>query len=173
MKDITKEEKRGTLAFVRLSPASAQSVLVGKFLGVPILVYWAIALAIPLHLWAAVQARLSLSTVISVYLLAVASYGFVSSFAMLHSMNWGPQAQTWYVVPLTCLTAFVLYALKLSANYQYHQVAVAQATIATHSFKPERPLWGMISFFVSIFVGSAIYFWWLCIHRFHHPPLRR
>ncbi len=172
VKDITKEEKRGTLDSVRLSPASAQSVLVGKLLGVPILVYLAIALALPLHLWAAIHARLSLSTPVSVYLLVVTSYGFISSFAMLHSMSWGAKAQVWYVIPIACITAFLLYALKVSANYQY-QVAVAQATIATEALKPEKPLLGIIRFFVIVFVGLGLSLWWMCIHRFHHPPLRR
>jgi hypothetical protein len=47
--DLAKEERRGTLNFVRLSPESSQSILSGKALGVPILLYLAIALALPLH----------------------------------------------------------------------------------------------------------------------------
>lgn len=48
--DMAKEERRGTLNFIRLTPQPSQSVLIGKILGVPVLLYFAIALALPLHL---------------------------------------------------------------------------------------------------------------------------
>uniref|UniRef100_A0ACD5H1H9 Uncharacterized protein n=1 Tax=Desertifilum tharense IPPAS B-1220 TaxID=1781255 RepID=A0ACD5H1H9_9CYAN len=34
--DLGKEERRGTLNFIRLSPQSAQSIFLGKLLGVPL-----------------------------------------------------------------------------------------------------------------------------------------
>jgi hypothetical protein len=51
--DLRKEETRGTLNFVRLSPQSAASVFSGKLLGVPILIYAAVASVLPLQLIAA------------------------------------------------------------------------------------------------------------------------
>jgi hypothetical protein len=50
--DLVQEEKRGTLNFIRLSPQSARTIFIGKILGVPVLLYLAIALALPLHLLA-------------------------------------------------------------------------------------------------------------------------
>ncbi len=50
--NLAKEERRGTLNFIRLSPQPATSVLIGKMLGVPILVYLFIIAALPFHLFA-------------------------------------------------------------------------------------------------------------------------
>ena len=49
--DLDREERRGTLNFIRLTPQSASSLLLGKLIGVPCLVYWVALLAIPSHLW--------------------------------------------------------------------------------------------------------------------------
>jgi hypothetical protein len=48
--DLRQEETRGTLNFVRLSPQSAANVFIGKLLGVPILIYLAVASILPLQL---------------------------------------------------------------------------------------------------------------------------
>ncbi|MBD2577727.1 hypothetical protein [Oscillatoria sp. FACHB-1406] len=48
--DLNREQARGTLNFVRLSPQPSETILLGKFLGVPILLYLGIALILPLHL---------------------------------------------------------------------------------------------------------------------------
>jgi hypothetical protein len=48
--DLRREESRGTLNFVRLSPQSAANVFIGKLLGVPILIYLAVASILPLQL---------------------------------------------------------------------------------------------------------------------------
>ncbi|MDY6805448.1 MAG: hypothetical protein SXA11_16795 [Cyanobacteriota bacterium] len=55
--DVAKEKRLGTLNFINLSPQSSQKILLGKLLGVPILIYLVIAVAIPLHLWSAYQAN--------------------------------------------------------------------------------------------------------------------
>jgi hypothetical protein len=48
--DLRREETRGTLNFVRLSPQSAANVFIGKLLGVPVLIYVAVASILPLQL---------------------------------------------------------------------------------------------------------------------------
>ena len=40
--DLSREERRGTLNFIRMSPESAKNILLGKLLGVPILVYFTV-----------------------------------------------------------------------------------------------------------------------------------
>lgn len=47
--DLSKEERRGTLTFISLSPQSARTILVGKLLGVPVLLFFAAILALPLQ----------------------------------------------------------------------------------------------------------------------------
>jgi hypothetical protein len=58
--DLRREEKRGTLDFVRLSPQSAAAILTGKLIGVPILIYLAISLAMPFQLIAGMHSKFGL-----------------------------------------------------------------------------------------------------------------
>lgn len=90
--DLSQEEKRGTLNFIRLSPQSSQSILIGKILGVPILIYLAILLGLPLHLWAAQSGGLNLAPILAYYvLLAVISIFFYCS-ALVYTLSGGFQA---------------------------------------------------------------------------------
>ncbi|MFB2898080.1 hypothetical protein ACE1CI_34630 [Aerosakkonemataceae cyanobacterium BLCC-F50] len=54
--DLAKEEKTGTLNFIRLSPQTSKNILLGKILGVPFLLYLFAILALPLHFWAGISA---------------------------------------------------------------------------------------------------------------------
>jgi hypothetical protein len=83
--DLSKEEQRGTLNFVRLSPRSVTNILVGKLLGVPILVYTVILLAFPLHLSAGLAAGIPVGLLGGLYLVIIASCAFFYSLALL----WG------------------------------------------------------------------------------------
>jgi hypothetical protein len=84
-KDWRIEEKRGTLNFVRLSPQSAWDIFVGKILGVPILIYLAAGLVLPLQLIA----------------------GFCSNFGLFHTIIW----DLWWLV---IISSFYLGAILLA-----------------------------------------------------------
>lgn len=84
--DMVKEEDRGTLNFIRLTPQSASNVLLGKILGVPILLYTAISLFLPLHLIAGLGARIPLVLIISFDAIIIASCAFCYSLALLWSL---------------------------------------------------------------------------------------
>jgi ABC-type Na+ efflux pump permease subunit len=91
MSDLAKEEKRGTLNFIRLSPQSSQKILLGKLLGVPVLLYLAILLAIPLHLYLSIGEHIDFRLVVGSYLLVgVICSGFYTA-AMLYSFLGGLQ----------------------------------------------------------------------------------
>ena len=81
--NIVSEQKKGTLNLIRLSPQSAKSILVGKLLGVPGLLYLFIALGVPLHTIAGLQAHIPLSLVISLDLAIIASCAFFYSISLL------------------------------------------------------------------------------------------
>jgi hypothetical protein len=49
-KDLNREFRNGTLDIIDLTPVQPIKILLGKILGVPILIYWAIFLTLPLHL---------------------------------------------------------------------------------------------------------------------------
>ncbi|MCC5900092.1 MAG: hypothetical protein JJU32_19540 [Phormidium sp. BM_Day4_Bin.17] len=90
--NISKEQKQGTLDFIRLTPQSAKRVLLGKLLGVPGLLYLGIAAAIPLHGFAAIQSGQFLGTLLSFYgLLGIACF-VLYSFGMLYAIKGGEQA---------------------------------------------------------------------------------
>jgi hypothetical protein len=84
--DTVREESRGTLNFIRLTPQSAGSVLLGKILGVPILVYTAIALLLPLHLVAGLQSHIPLTLILAFDLTVVASCAFFYCLGLLWSL---------------------------------------------------------------------------------------
>ncbi|MEH1943209.1 MAG: ABC transporter permease subunit [Nostoc sp.] len=81
--DLAKEETRGTLNFIRLSPQSETSILIGKLLGVPSLIYLPILVAVPLHLWAGLSAKIAFSYILSYYAILAASCIFFYSAALL------------------------------------------------------------------------------------------
>ena len=83
--DLVKEEKKGTLNFIRLSPQSASSILLGKILGVPILVYFFIASIFPLHLISGLKANISGYLILLFYLVVLASCAFFYSLSLLLS----------------------------------------------------------------------------------------
>jgi hypothetical protein len=84
--DLSREERRGTIGFIRLSPQSTRNILMGKMLGVPALLYVAIAAMLPLHLWSAIAASLDISRVFSFYLVVAASCAFFYSAALLYGL---------------------------------------------------------------------------------------
>jgi len=84
--DLSKEEQSGTLSFVRLSPRSVTNLLVGKILGVPILVYLVIGLALPLHFASGIAAKIPVSLVAGFYLVVIASCAFFFSVALLYGL---------------------------------------------------------------------------------------
>ncbi|MEH2116791.1 ABC transporter permease subunit [Nostoc sp.] len=95
--DLAKEETCGTLNFIRLSPQSETSILTGKLLGVPSLIYLIILVAVPLHLWAGRSANIAFSYILSYYAIIAASCVFVYSAALLFGLvsRWFSGFQPW------------------------------------------------------------------------------
>ncbi len=95
--DLANEERRGTLNFIRLSPQESQNILIGKMLGVPILPYLAIALAIPLHLLSGLAANISLGAILGFDAVVLAACLFYYSAALLFGLvgSWLGGFQAW------------------------------------------------------------------------------
>jgi hypothetical protein len=81
--DLGKEERRGTLNFIRLSPQQSGQILLGKMLGVPIVPLLMVALAIPLHLVSAILGHISALEVVGYYLVTIAVGSFFYTAALL------------------------------------------------------------------------------------------
>jgi ABC-type transport system involved in cytochrome c biogenesis permease component len=84
---FSQEERRGTLDFIRLTPQRASSIISGKLLGVPILVYLGTALALPLQIHAVQAAQLARIGVLSWDLLMV-SMGILLYLAAILTTMW-------------------------------------------------------------------------------------
>jgi len=95
--DLVGEERRGTLNFIRLSPQSSLSILGGKILGVPILLYIATLFTIPFQLWLGVAAEIPLIKIFSFGTVLIASCAFFYSAALLFGLvtSWLSGFQAW------------------------------------------------------------------------------
>jgi hypothetical protein len=90
--DLVQEEKRGTFNFIRLSPQSAPTIFLGKILGVPSLVYLAVALTVPFHLIAGIAAGASIPLLLGWYATLGAGWLLLSSMSTLYVLLGGIQA---------------------------------------------------------------------------------
>ncbi len=120
--DLNQEEKRGTLNFIRLSPRPSQDILLGKMLGVPILPYLAIGLAIPLHVIAGVNSGMPFLFLVSYYLMLAAGCFFLFSLAILYGLLSSSRTiavgqQSVVAVAFAGLTLFVLSPLYFVWNF--------------------------------------------------------
>ncbi|GAA6618613.1 ABC transporter permease [Scytonema sp. NUACC26] len=95
--NLATEERRGTLNFIRLSPQPATSILIGKMLGVPILVYLVILSALPFHFFAGRSANIATSHILSFWIVAIACCIFFYSAALLFGLyfRWFSGFQPW------------------------------------------------------------------------------
>jgi hypothetical protein len=116
--DLAKEESRGTLNFIRLSPQSETSILTGKLLGVPSLVYLVILVAVPLHLLAGRSAKIAFSYILSYYAILAASCIFFYSAALLFGLvtRWFSGFQPWLGSGAVLLLLFTVMVFASSSN---------------------------------------------------------
>lgn len=84
--DLTIEENRGTLNFIRLTPQTAKNILIGKILGVPSLIYFLAGLALPLHFYAGLSAHIPLGFLLLFYITLITACGLFYSVSLLYSL---------------------------------------------------------------------------------------
>lgn len=95
--DLSKEDRQGTLTFISLSPQTARTILLGKMLGAPFLIYLAVLLALPLHYLTGLAAEISVIRILGFDVLLLASCCFYYSLALLLGLasNWLNGFQAW------------------------------------------------------------------------------
>jgi hypothetical protein len=91
--DLSLEDYKGTLNFIRISPRSSISILMGKIMGVPLLAYICIGLSIPYHLISAIGAGVPIAFLLSFYGLMIGTAFLLFSAALLMSLLSGWQAK--------------------------------------------------------------------------------
>jgi hypothetical protein len=139
--DLDREERRGTLNFIRLSPQSAKTIFLGKILGVPILLYLAAILAVPLHLYSGLAAQIPLNGILCFYIAVVASCALFYSAAMLFGLttSWLGGLQP----ALATIPVFVL--LWISAMIPFTQTAWDLLTFLSPSAILKYLLFGVVT----------------------------
>jgi hypothetical protein len=143
--DLVREEKRGTLNFIRLSPQSARTIFSGKIIGVPILIYLAIAAILPLHFVAGMNAGGNILLLLS-WDLAIAALTFLlASATVLYVLLGGVQA--------------ILSTLAI--GYPLWMPIMAINTVITRSIERDSDVLGIDPFrwFGLPIVGSALWFY--------------
>lgn len=156
--DLGKEERRGTLNFIRLSPQTSHHILLGKLLGVPAIPYLAVALAVPLHLVAAKGASMSIAAVLSLYMLAAAACAFFYCAALLYALMGGFQG--WVgAVAIGMIYAFV------------YRVGVASPDWEMQWFHlPIGRYYGFELVFALVTLGTGTYWLWEAMNRRFQKP---
>lgn len=81
--DLAREEKTGTLNFIRLSPRPAQEILLGKLLGVPLLPVILALTAVPLHVVSGLLGGVSILWFLSYYVILAFGTAFAYVLALL------------------------------------------------------------------------------------------
>ncbi len=125
MSNLGKEERQGTLNFIRLSPQSSQSILIGKLLGVPALIYLGIILAVPLHAVSALAQGLPLGWLLATYILWGVGCRLFYSFAILILLNGakgGLQSEVWGGTLLASLCG-LFYISLIDFSFDWYQSA--------------------------------------------------
>ncbi|MGI0489122.1 ABC transporter permease subunit [Pantanalinema rosaneae CENA516] len=167
--DLAKEERRGTLNFIRLSPQSSQNILVGKLLGVPIVPAIAVALAVPLHGLAAMQSGVSAGEVVSIYLLAAATCVFFYTGAVFYAFLGG--AHSWLgaiIVSLCYLMFFQIY----QATHHYSTDPYGYLGLGLWFYIPIGSSLPMAVGFALVCLGVGTFWLWKSINRrFRNPNL--
>jgi hypothetical protein len=153
--DLVEEEKRGTLNFIRLSPQSVGSIFIGKILGVPIVIYLAVVLAIPFHFIAGINGGGNIGLLLTWYLTIASMWFLLSSIAILYVLLGGFQT-----IAIVALLAFPIGTSLSAIN------ALALATLRSESWLLEKNVEDNARWYSLPIFSSAIWFYTFIIAGF-------
>jgi hypothetical protein len=160
--NFKQEKKRGTLNFLRLSPQKARSVILGKLLGVPALIYIAVFCALPLQIHAVHAAQIARVNVL-VWDLAMLGLGMLFYLGAVLATLWSG------IMPivLTAITMPMSYAF-ISLSLRWHGKYDDNSVLQWYGFKfINHPLAFLLMAAMSIL---GIYWLYQAIkHRYHQP----
>ncbi|HHP7243130.1 MAG TPA: ABC transporter permease [Elainellaceae cyanobacterium] len=117
--DLHREDRQGTLNFIRLSPSSTRNILTGKMLGVPIILYLAAVLALPLQIWAGLSAGIPGYLILLFDSVAIAGLHLFYSMAMLFSLAtpWLNSVQPWIGSATAGISLFFFSVVSAASDY--------------------------------------------------------
>ncbi len=170
--DLGKEEHQGTLNFIRLSPQSSQSILIGKTLGVPALLYLGVALALPLHGLSALADGMPLNWLLGIYTLWGAAcclcYSAAPLLTLLNRSQGGVQSQAWGGSSLAGFLG-LLYIGLINSSFDWYQLG-AQARDWQWFLLPLGRQPGLAYIWMLISVSVATYWFWQAANRLFRNP---
>jgi hypothetical protein len=160
---FSQEEKRGTLDFIRLTPQKASQIFGGKLLGVPVLVYWATALALPLQFHATQGAGISRLYVLSWDLWMVAVAMLLYGGASLATLWFKAQS-----ILLTAATLMVTYPILYLSMVWNHTPSYFGSGSGWYNL----PLRNSLSYYwiFTILTGVGIYWLYKALERRYLKP---
>jgi hypothetical protein len=151
------EEQQGTLDFLRLAPHGSATILVGKLLGVPALVYVAGVCALPLQLYAAQAAQISLLTVLTwdVEIVGmVAIFGLSAALVTLR-LNWSPILLAISTLGLAALLTIVSFMSQIDSS----------ASVQWYGISLQDPLVNLVG--IAAMAGMGIYWQYQALARIY------
>ncbi len=175
IQDIATEERRGTLNFIRLSPQSSYSILMGKMLGVPSLLYLGIAWVLPLHFLSALSAGISFGFLVLLYGFLATICAFFYSAALLLpllevSQAWvGSLLASLFVVPLLSLIYFFV-DVSLNIGMGWDTLYTASFSKFSWFYLPIGKSFGLTYLFTLVSIFIVTFCIWQAINRRFHNP---
>ncbi|MGB3640365.1 MAG: ABC transporter permease [Rivularia sp. (in: cyanobacteria)] len=140
--DLSQEERKGTLNFIRLSPQSETTIFTGKMLGVPVLIYLLVLAAIPFHILTGINGNLPFGNILCFYLILVASCILFYSLACLFGIFGGSVLsgfKPWLGSGLVLL--FLWVSMQFTSHESYNSYGafarLFSPTDITHYFFPD------------------------------------
>lgn len=167
--DLTQEQKRGTLNFIRLSPQSSHKIFLGKLFGVPVLVYLAILLAVPLHLVSAIAAGIPLGWVISLYALVLVGASCFFTAAMLNAMFTTVQYQAivWSLVSVWFGSSYIGL---IFSGFSWYKLTYKNWADWKWFFLPIGNSLALSTLWLFITIAVANYWIWQALNRRFNNP---
>ncbi|NER07470.1 MAG: hypothetical protein F6K17_35335 [Okeania sp. SIO3C4] len=132
--------------------------MLGKLLGVPILIYLAVAISLPLHLWANISSGLSLSWLFGLYGILIAVCYFLYNASLLLAFLGVTQA--WLIATITGIFLFPIMGMIESYTNEAH------ALIGTDGIR------GLLIVSAIIILGLILgsYWVWKAVNRRYQNP---
>jgi hypothetical protein len=179
--DMAQEERSGTMNFIRSSPRPPYQILIGKLLGVPILPYLAIVLALPLHWYAGIQGGVPPLVIVSFDLMLIAGCILFFCPALLFGLLQNAQQKTigGQAIGGFAYTAFLVFSLiPLYLNWNFQTTWQPFSRMKENNFWSRSSVdWGFLSLskdvwlahgFILINVAIITFFvWQMLLRRFY------
>lgn len=181
--DLSLEDYKGTLNFIRISPRSSVSILLGKVMGVPLLAYISLGLIIPYHLVTAIKGDVAIAFMLSFYLLLIGTAFLLFSASLLIALLSGWQAKFGGQVSAGALLFAFISFIWISPAFMWwnslttwsayseflYGRAIAPITAEWWYLPISNNIWAAHGFNIGNLLVFSLAIWRILERRFHNP----